>query len=104
MLPSFTLRLAAVDLQDNQIVNLPYALLVKGDRMVLRPGHITPGPCYKVGGKRKFKVNETYGVPPQLTDPYEASGSKSSTQFSVLSGNHAIPRQLENHLMAKISL
>lgn len=55
--------------RDNQIVNLPYALLVKGDHIVLRPGHITPGPCYEVGGKRKFKVNETYGVPPQLTDP-----------------------------------
>lgn len=54
--------------RDNQIVNLPNALLVKGDHIVMRPGHITPGPCYEVGGKRKFKGNEVYGVP-QLTEP-----------------------------------
>ncbi|XP_075158243.1 transmembrane protein 94-like protein l(2)k05819 isoform X2 [Haematobia irritans] len=48
--------------RDGVIVNLPWALLVKGDYIVLRPGHITPGPCSEVNGKRKFCDQEIYGV------------------------------------------
>ncbi|XP_067641739.1 endoplasmic reticulum magnesium-transporting P-type ATPase isoform X2 [Eurosta solidaginis] len=54
--------------RDGNIVNLPWALLVRGDHIVLRPGHITPGPCTEVNGKRKFEMNEIYG-PTQVNDP-----------------------------------
>ncbi|VDI27165.1 Hypothetical predicted protein [Mytilus galloprovincialis] len=32
-------------LRDNQVVNLPVPLLVAGDVILLRPGHIVPGSC-----------------------------------------------------------
>lgn len=48
--------------RDGVIVNLPWALLVKGDYIVLRPGHITPGPCAEVNGKKSFNAHEIYGV------------------------------------------
>ncbi|XP_037809447.1 transmembrane protein 94 isoform X1 [Lucilia sericata] len=48
--------------RDGVIVNLPWALLVKGDFIVLRPGHITPGPCSEVNGKKTFNAHEIYGV------------------------------------------
>ncbi|XP_058988046.1 transmembrane protein 94-like isoform X1 [Musca domestica] len=56
--------------RDGVIVNLPWALLVKGDYIVMRPGHITPGPCTELNGKRSFNAHEIYGVthsePPPL--------------------------------------
>ncbi|XP_013112237.2 transmembrane protein 94 isoform X1 [Stomoxys calcitrans] len=55
--------------RDGVIVNLPWALLVKGDYIVLRPGHITPGPCTEVNGKRKFSDQEIYGVLQADTPP-----------------------------------
>ncbi|XP_036318816.1 transmembrane protein 94 isoform X4 [Rhagoletis pomonella] len=54
--------------RDGNIVNLPWALLVRGDHIVLRPGHITPGPCAEVNGKRTFEMHEIYG-PTQVNDP-----------------------------------
>lgn len=48
--------------RDGVIVNLPWALLVKGDYIVMRPGHVTPGPCTEVNGKRSFNTLEIYGV------------------------------------------
>ncbi|XP_055841697.1 transmembrane protein 94 isoform X1 [Episyrphus balteatus] len=48
--------------RDGVIVNLPWALLVKGDHIVLRPGHTTPGPCCELEGKKTFKANDLYGV------------------------------------------
>ncbi|XP_011179883.2 transmembrane protein 94 isoform X3 [Zeugodacus cucurbitae] len=54
--------------RDGNIVNLPWALLVRGDHIVLRPGHITPGPCTEVNGKRTFEMHEIYG-PTQVNDP-----------------------------------
>ncbi|KAM7348451.1 transmembrane protein 94-like protein l(2)k05819 isoform 4-T4 [Cochliomyia hominivorax] len=54
--------------RDGVIVNLPWALLVKGDYIVLRPGHITPGPCAEVNGKKTFNAHEIYGVA-QITEP-----------------------------------
>lgn len=49
--------------RDGNIVNLPWALLVKGDYIVLRPGQISPGHCIEVKGKHEFKSGETYGHP-----------------------------------------
>lgn len=48
--------------RDNIIVNLPWALLVRGDNIVLRPGQVSPGKCSERNGKRKFKCGETYGL------------------------------------------
>ncbi|XP_037936476.1 transmembrane protein 94 isoform X2 [Teleopsis dalmanni] len=54
--------------RDGVIVNLPWSLLVRGDHIVIRPGHMTPGPCSEIGGKKCFKMNEVYGVAVN-TDP-----------------------------------
>lgn len=40
--PSITLQPA---LRDGRLVNLPWALLVKGDVIILRPGQSAPGRC-----------------------------------------------------------
>ncbi|KAL9880064.1 transmembrane protein 94 isoform X1 [Glossina fuscipes] len=55
--------------RDGVIVNLPWALLVKGDYIVIRPGHITPGPCAEINGKRIFKAHEIYGVSNNVEPP-----------------------------------
>ncbi|XP_030557326.1 transmembrane protein 94-like isoform X2 [Drosophila novamexicana] len=56
--------------RDGHIVNLPWALLVRGDCIVLRPGHISPGPCHELQSKRFFNASEIYGVSAaQLGDP-----------------------------------
>lgn len=47
--------------RDGKIVNLPWALLVKDDIIVLRPGQITPADCSELNGKTKFHIGETYG-------------------------------------------
>ncbi|XP_068140127.1 LOW QUALITY PROTEIN: endoplasmic reticulum magnesium-transporting P-type ATPase [Drosophila tropicalis] len=54
--------------RDGIIVNLPWALLVKGDYIVLRPGHISPGPCHEVVTQKFFNSNEIYGAS-QMGDP-----------------------------------
>lgn len=54
--------------RDGVIVNLPWALLVKDDYIVLRPGQITPGPCVEINGKKTFMAHEIYGVA-QTTEP-----------------------------------
>jgi hypothetical protein len=48
--------------RNGKIVNLPWALLVRQDYIVMRPGQLAPGPCTEITGKRKFKCGETYGV------------------------------------------
>lgn len=48
--------------RDGKIVNLPWALLVKNDVIVIRPGQTAPGLCTEVSGKTKFKAGETYGL------------------------------------------
>ncbi|XP_032591882.1 transmembrane protein 94 [Drosophila grimshawi] len=56
--------------RDGHIVNLPWALLVRGDCIVLRPGHISPGPCHELQSKRFFNASEIYGASAaQLGDP-----------------------------------
>ena len=51
--PSITLQ---PTIRDGQIVNLPWALLVQGDVIILRPGQAAPGRC------RSLKVFETFGT------------------------------------------
>lgn len=53
--------------RDGKIVNLPFALLVKGDVIVIRPGQVAPNECVEISGKTKFKTGETYGLP-QVTE------------------------------------
>lgn len=48
--------------RDGQIVNLPWALLVKNDVIVIRPGQTAPGDCTEIAGKNRFKTGETYGL------------------------------------------
>ncbi|XP_017061107.2 transmembrane protein 94 isoform X2 [Drosophila ficusphila] len=55
--------------RDGKIVNLPWALLVRGDHIVLRPGHISPGPCHEVETNKFFAVNEIYGAAPHGDPP-----------------------------------
>uniref|UniRef100_A0A182QD36 Cation-transporting P-type ATPase C-terminal domain-containing protein n=1 Tax=Anopheles farauti TaxID=69004 RepID=A0A182QD36_9DIPT len=57
--------------RDGRIVNLPWALLVRGDHIVMRPGQVSPGTCREVrstGTGRRFKCGETYGLQ-QPTEP-----------------------------------
>ncbi|XP_035897448.1 transmembrane protein 94 isoform X2 [Anopheles stephensi] len=55
--------------RDGHVVNLPWALLVRGDHIVMRPGQVSPGTCQEVGGRgRRFKCGETYGLQ-QPTEP-----------------------------------
>lgn len=48
--------------RDGKIVNLPWALLVQGDLVLMRPGQVSPGPCTEINEKRKFRGGETYGL------------------------------------------
>lgn len=48
--------------RDGKIVNLPWALLVKHDVIVIRPGQLAPGYCTEITGKTKFQPGETYGL------------------------------------------
>lgn len=48
--------------RDQKIVNLPWALLVRDDVIIIRPGQISPGICTDMYGKNKFKCGETYGL------------------------------------------
>ncbi|XP_022228760.2 transmembrane protein 94 isoform X2 [Drosophila obscura] len=54
--------------RDGILVNLPWALLVRGDCIVLRPGHISPGPCHVLETSKCFEANEIYGAAP-MGDP-----------------------------------
>ncbi|XP_026844124.1 transmembrane protein 94 isoform X1 [Drosophila persimilis] len=54
--------------RDGILVNLPWALLVRGDCIVLRPGHISPGPCHVLETNKFFDANEIYGAAP-MGDP-----------------------------------
>lgn len=48
--------------RDGKIVNLPWALLVKSDVIVIRPGSVAPSNCTELNGKNKFKAGEMYGL------------------------------------------
>ncbi|XP_039486468.1 transmembrane protein 94 isoform X3 [Drosophila santomea] len=55
--------------RDGKIINLPWALLVRGDYIVLRPGHISPGPCHELETNKFFAANEIYGAAPHGDPP-----------------------------------
>lgn len=59
MSPCVTLQLSY---RDGELVNLPWALLVKNDIIVIKPGTVAPEDCTEISGKRKFKMGETYGI------------------------------------------
>lgn len=48
--------------RDGRIVNLPWALLVRDDLIIIRPGQVAPGACETVDGQRLFAAGETYGL------------------------------------------
>lgn len=56
--------------RDGELTNLPWALLVKGDYIVMRPGQTAPGLCTEIKGSRSFTSGETYSqtestIPPK---------------------------------------
>ncbi|XP_065080597.1 transmembrane protein 94 isoform X2 [Ochlerotatus camptorhynchus] len=55
--------------RDGKIVNLPWALLVRGDYIVMRPGQVSPGTCTEESGKKSFKCGETYGLSQEMEPP-----------------------------------
>lgn len=54
--------------RNERIVNLPWALLVRDDLIIIRPGQVAPGGCETLDGRRRFEAGETYGVS-NPTDP-----------------------------------
>ncbi|KAJ6638088.1 Transmembrane protein [Pseudolycoriella hygida] len=48
--------------RDGIIVNLPWALLVQGDHIIIRPGQVAPGQCTEINNRHTFQSGETYGV------------------------------------------
>ncbi|KAG4070537.1 hypothetical protein HA402_001203 [Bradysia odoriphaga] len=54
--------------RDGIIVNLPWALLVRGDHIIIRPGQVAPGQCTEINNRHTFQCGETYGLF-QPTDP-----------------------------------
>lgn len=59
--------------RDNVLVNLPTALLVRGDKVVMRLGSNAPGDCREVNPKtskpKTFKLGEIYGLNTTYSDP-----------------------------------
>uniref|UniRef100_A0A336MG02 CSON001119 protein n=1 Tax=Culicoides sonorensis TaxID=179676 RepID=A0A336MG02_CULSO len=55
--------------RDGKVVNLPWALLVKGDYIILRPGQTAPEDCTELNGKHKFLAGETYRLLTQVDPP-----------------------------------
>lgn len=55
--------------RDGQVLNLPWALLVEGDRIVLRPGQTAPEDCIELNGRHKFLAGETYRLKTQNEPP-----------------------------------
>lgn len=53
--------------RNGRIVNLPWALLVRGDYIVMRPGQCSPEACTEITGKCKFSAGEMY----RLSNPIE---------------------------------
>lgn len=42
--------------RDNKLINLPWALLVKGDVILVRPGQISPGYCESLDKTNEFQL------------------------------------------------
>ncbi|XP_014257141.1 transmembrane protein 94 isoform X3 [Cimex lectularius] len=54
--------------RDGKLVNLPWALLCRGDVIILRPGQPAPGNCYHVDNIRMFLSSGEIYSPPQKHD------------------------------------
>lgn len=58
--------------RDNELVNMPTALLVEGDTIVMRLGATAPGNCREVNSKsskpKTFKLGDTYGLNAHIND------------------------------------
>lgn len=59
--------------RDNELVNLPTALLVEGDIIVMRLGMTAPGNCREVNAKssklKSFRLGDSYGLNSHISDP-----------------------------------
>jgi hypothetical protein len=59
--------------RDGEIVNLPTALLVEGDFIVMRLGSTAPGNCHEISSKssktKTFRLGDTYGLKTQNDPP-----------------------------------
>lgn len=59
--------------RENELINLPTALLVEGDSIVMRLGMTAPGNCREVNTKalkpKTFKLGDSYGLNSQISDP-----------------------------------
>lgn len=59
--------------RDNELVNLPTALLVEGDCIVMRLGSSAPGNCRDIQSKtskpKTFKLGDTYGLNSMSSEP-----------------------------------
>lgn len=69
--------------RDGVIVNLPWALLVRGDYIVMRSGHAAPGPCTEVNGKCSFKAQEIYGFIDPKEQPTIAASIKPTVRTPI---------------------
>uniref|UniRef100_A0A1B6JBX6 Uncharacterized protein n=1 Tax=Homalodisca liturata TaxID=320908 RepID=A0A1B6JBX6_9HEMI len=54
--------------RDGKVVNLPWALLVSGDTVLIRPGQPAPGHCTPIGDKEcpELRRGEVYSPPPNV--------------------------------------
>lgn len=55
--------------RDGNVVHLPWALLVQGDHIILRPGQTAPEDCTELNGRHKFLAGETYRLLTQNEPP-----------------------------------
>lgn len=55
--------------RDGELTNLPWALLVKGDHIIMRPGQTAPGHCVEISGTRQFSSGETYSQSKNSVNP-----------------------------------
>lgn len=55
--------------RDGNVVNLPWALLVRGDYVILRPGQSAPEDCSELNGRHRFLAGETYRLQTQNEPP-----------------------------------
>lgn len=55
--------------RNGHVINLPWALLVRGDHIIIRPGQAAPEECTEMSGKFKFMSGETYRLNTQRDAP-----------------------------------
>lgn len=100
--------------RDGIIVNLPWALLVRGDHIIIRPGQVAPGQCTEINNRHTFHCGETYGLfqvkmrhsvvnhfsqfllVSANRSSFKTNSSGSSTRSCVYNGSYAVPRYFKN--------